>query len=216
MISFRAAHTTFKFLAFGLFIAIVATLIFLDQSWAQDAVAAAPPACDAKTLTACTPNSGDTAWMLTSVALVLMMTIPGLGLFYGGMVRKKNVGDTVVTSFAITCLITVLFTVLTYSLAFRAGLAVHRRPRSRLLARHFERYLQGRRQSQSARADHPRNRLHMFPNDLRDHHAGADRGGVRRTHEVLGDVVVHRTLGDLRVRADRALGLGARRIHEQH
>src|SRR5690242_16557691 len=46
----------------------------------------APPACDAKTLERCTPNSGDTAWMLTSVALVLMMTVPGLGLFYGGMV----------------------------------------------------------------------------------------------------------------------------------
>ena len=82
---------------------------------------APPPACDAKTLEKCTPNSGDTAWMLTSVALVLMMTIPGLGLFYGGMVRKKNVGDTVMTSFAITCLVTVLWTICTYSLAFRAG-----------------------------------------------------------------------------------------------
>src|SRR5579862_9425109 len=61
---------------------------------AAPAAAPAPPACDAKTLEKCTPNSGDTAWMLTSVALVLMMTIPGLGLFYGGMVRKKNVGDT--------------------------------------------------------------------------------------------------------------------------
>ena len=81
----------------------------------------APPACDAKTLEACTPNSGDTAWMLTSVALVLLMTIPGLGLFYGGMVRKKNVGDTVMTSFAIVCLVTVLWAVLNYSLAFRAG-----------------------------------------------------------------------------------------------
>ncbi|HVJ53685.1 MAG TPA: ammonium transporter [Aliidongia sp.] len=59
--------------------------------------------------------------MLTSMALVLMMTIPGLGLFYGGMVRKKNVGDTVMTSFAITCLVTVLWAVLNYSLAFRAG-----------------------------------------------------------------------------------------------
>jgi ammonium transporter, Amt family len=49
------------------------------------------------------------------------MTIPGLGLFYGGMVRKKNVGDTVMTSFAITCLITVLFAVVTYSLAFTGG-----------------------------------------------------------------------------------------------
>ena len=64
----------------------------------------APPACDAKTLEKCTPNSGDTAWMMTSVALVLLMTVPGLGLFYGGMVRKKNVGDTIMTSFAITCL----------------------------------------------------------------------------------------------------------------
>src|SRR5436190_14455383 len=75
----------------------------------------------AKVLENCTPNSGDTAWMLTSVALVLMMTVPGLGLFYGGMVRKKNVGDTVMTSFAITCLITVLWTVCTYSMAFRTG-----------------------------------------------------------------------------------------------
>jgi Amt family ammonium transporter len=80
-----------------------------------------PPACDAKILENCTPNSGDTAWMLTSVALVLMMTIPGLGLFYGGMVRKKNVGDTVLTSFAVTCLVTILFMVLTYSMAFRSG-----------------------------------------------------------------------------------------------
>ena len=81
----------------------------------------APPACDAKTLTDCTPNSGDTAWMMTSVALVLLMTVPGLGLFYGGMVRKKNVGDTVMTSFAITCLITILFACVTYSLSFTAG-----------------------------------------------------------------------------------------------
>src|SRR5262249_25880395 len=91
---------------------------------AAPAVAAAappPPACDAKTLENCTPNSGDTAWMLTSMALVLMMTVPGLGLFYGGMVRKKNVGDTVMTSFAITCLVTVLWAILNYSTAFRAG-----------------------------------------------------------------------------------------------
>jgi ammonium transporter, Amt family len=93
-------------------------LAFGDIALAQDA---APPACGPKILENCTPNSGDTAWMLTSVALVLMMTIPGLGLFYGGMVRKKNVGDTVMTSFAVTCLITIIFALLTYSLAFRAG-----------------------------------------------------------------------------------------------
>jgi ammonium transporter, Amt family len=82
---------------------------------------AAPPACDAKVLSKCSPNSGDTAWMLTSMAIVLMMTIPGLALFYGGMVRKKNVGDTVMTSFAITCLISILWLFCTYSLAFRSG-----------------------------------------------------------------------------------------------
>ena len=85
------------------------------------AAPAGPPACSATVMLKCTPNSGDTAWMLTSMALVLMMTIPGLGLFYGGMVRKKNVGDTVMTSFAITCLVTVLYAVFTYSLAFTPG-----------------------------------------------------------------------------------------------
>jgi Amt family ammonium transporter len=88
---------------------------------APPAAEAPPPACDAKTMTNCAPNSGDTAWMLTSMALVLMMTIPGLALFYGGMVRKKNVGDTVMTSFAVTCLISILWLFFTYSLAFRAG-----------------------------------------------------------------------------------------------
>src|SRR3984893_4283346 len=97
---------------------VLLVLIFNDIAFAEDAV---PPACGGKILEKCTPNSGDTAWMLTSVALVLMMTIPGLGLFYGGMVRKKNVGDTVMTSFAVTCLISILWLVFTYSLAFRAG-----------------------------------------------------------------------------------------------
>jgi Amt family ammonium transporter len=69
-------------------------------------------------------DSGDTAWMLTSTALVLMMTIPGLALFYGGMVRKKNVLATIVQSFAITCLVSVLWMVLGYSLAFTTGSTV--------------------------------------------------------------------------------------------
>ena len=66
-------------------------------------------------------DSGDTAWMLTSTALVLMMTIPGLGLFYGGMVRKKNVLATLAQSFGATCLLTILWMVIGYSLAFKAN-----------------------------------------------------------------------------------------------
>ena len=66
-------------------------------------------------------NSGDTAWMLTSTALVLMMTIPGLALFYGGMVRRKNVLATAMQSFAVACLMTVLWMIVGYSIAFGDG-----------------------------------------------------------------------------------------------
>ena len=66
-------------------------------------------------------DSGDTAWMLTSTALVLLMTIPGLAMFYGGMVRRKNVLATVMQSFATACLMTVLWMAVGYSLAFTDG-----------------------------------------------------------------------------------------------
>ncbi len=101
-------------------LAALAGVLLSHGAWAADAPPP-PPACATGVTVPCTPNSGDTAWMLTSMALVLMMTIPGLGLFYGGMVRKKNVGDTIMTSFAITCLVTVLWAVVNYSTAFRAG-----------------------------------------------------------------------------------------------
>ena len=91
-------------------------------TWAQtavdaaaDAAAAAAPAVEAKI------DTGDTAWMLTSTALVLMMTVPGLALFYAGMVRKKNVLATLMQSFSICALVTVLWVVAGYSLAFTNG-----------------------------------------------------------------------------------------------
>ena len=95
---------------------------------ATTAPAVTPPPA-AATATPATPapakppayNSGDTAWMLTSTALVLMMTIPGLALFYAGMVRKKNILATLMQSFAITCLISIVWTVIGYSEAFTGG-----------------------------------------------------------------------------------------------
>ena len=83
---------------------------------AADAAPTAPVSVDSSKI-----NSGDTAWMLTSTALVLFMTIPGLALFYGGMVRKKNVLATLMQSFAICCVVTVLWVVVGYSLAFTPG-----------------------------------------------------------------------------------------------
>lgn len=68
-----------------------------------------------------TLSAGDTAWMLTSTALVLFMTIPGLSLFYAGMVRSKNVLSVLMQCFAITSLVTVLWTIFVYSLAFTDG-----------------------------------------------------------------------------------------------
>ena len=65
-----------------------------------------------------TLNSGDTAWMLTATALVLFMTIPGLSLFYAGMVRSKNSLSVMMQCFAITCLMTILWALYGYSLAF--------------------------------------------------------------------------------------------------
>jgi len=111
----------------------------LHAAWAQEpapatpsAESAAPSATDASAPAAPTAptligtdklNSGDTAWMLTSTALVLMMTVPGLALFYGGMVRKKNVLATLMQSFAITCVITILWWLIGYSWAFTPGSA---------------------------------------------------------------------------------------------
>ena len=105
-------------LILGVFLGICVNVSSVTPAYAQDVETLS---CDSKVQKECSPNSGDTAWMLTSTAIVLMMTIPGLGLFYGGMVRKKNVGDTVMTSFAITCLISILWLLFTYSLAFREG-----------------------------------------------------------------------------------------------
>jgi Amt family ammonium transporter len=92
------------------------TVAAFAQQAAAPAATTTAPATPAPVL-----DSGNTAWMLTSTALVLMMTIPGLALFYGGMVRKKNVLATIMQSFAITCLVTVLWFMFGYSLAFSDG-----------------------------------------------------------------------------------------------
>src|ERR1700733_11024865 len=69
-------------------------------------------------------SSADNAWMLVSAALVLLMTGPGLALFYGGLVRRKNILSTMMQSFAMMGLVTILWAVLGYSLAFGHGNAV--------------------------------------------------------------------------------------------
>jgi len=101
----------------------VGLMLLPALAMAQDATA---PAAEAAAAPAAPPpaiNSGDTAWMMTSTAIVLMMTIPGLALFYGGMVRKMNILATIMQSFAITCLVTVVWMIIGYTLAFSPGSA---------------------------------------------------------------------------------------------
>jgi Amt family ammonium transporter len=93
-------------------LAAVGIALTLPVALAQAPAPAAPAAPEPKL------DTGDTAWMLTSTALVLLMTIPGLALFYSGMVRKRNVLSVLMQCFSITCLVTILWLVVGYSLAF--------------------------------------------------------------------------------------------------
>ena len=93
---------------------VCVSMLSMPSAWADAPAAPALVAADKI-------SSGDTAWMLTSTALVLMMSIPGLALFYGGMVRKKNVLATLMQTFAITCVVSLLWWVIGYSWAFTAG-----------------------------------------------------------------------------------------------
>ncbi|WP_428490524.1 ammonium transporter [Rhodopila sp.] len=99
----------------ALLFALLLALPALAQTAAAPAAAAAAPAGPPKL------DSGDTAWMLSSTALVLLMTVPGLALFYAGMVRKKNVLATMMQSFTICCIVTIVWMVAGYSIAFTTG-----------------------------------------------------------------------------------------------
>ncbi len=92
-----------------------------DQATATVAEPSAAPAAEAAPAPAPAPNKGDTAWLMTATLLVIMMTIPGLALFYGGLVRSKNMLSVLMQVFSIFALITVLWAIYGYSLAFTQG-----------------------------------------------------------------------------------------------
>jgi Amt family ammonium transporter len=96
----------------------------VDAAPATAAPAAAPaavPAAAAPAAAAPTPNKGDTAWMITATAFVILMTIPGLALFYGGMVRTKNSLSMLMQVFSVFALLSVLWAIYGYSIAFTEG-----------------------------------------------------------------------------------------------
>jgi len=125
----RSAMTTLTSLPdFRRFLPILAALgcgaialLLAQHGYAQDAAAAAAPAAAATPPPAPTPNKGDVAWMLTSTALVLLMSVPALALFYGGLVRTKNMLSVLMQVFVVFSLISVLWCIYGYSVAFTEG-----------------------------------------------------------------------------------------------
>ena len=111
------------------FLALVFSLVFASATLAQDKPAATPdkPAASAEVKkeeakpAPPTPNKGDVTWMLMSTALVIMMSVPALALFYGGMVRSKNALSVLMQVFVVFSLVTVLWCIYGYSLAFTEG-----------------------------------------------------------------------------------------------
>ena len=153
-------------------------------------------------------SAGDNAWMLVSAALVLLMTGPGLALFYGGLVRKKNILGTMMQSFAMMGLVTVIWAMCGYSLAFGHGNA--------FIGGFEHLFLRGvgADAEPGLRGDDSRADLHGLPVDVRHHHAGADYGSICRADEVQRDGGVSVAVVDLGVQPDGAHGVGRGRTAE--
>ena len=118
--------------ALGLGVFGLANVSYADDTKAVATATEAAPAADAATpapaadaaapaATAPVPDKGDTAWMIVATVLVLMMCVPGLGLFYGGMARQKNMLSVLMQTFMITCVLGVLWAIYGYSVAFTEG-----------------------------------------------------------------------------------------------
>ena len=187
-------HFAFRFLPIAALAAILVAL-------------ACDPAIAAHAADAPTPNKGDTAWMLIATVLVLLMTIPGLALFYAGLVRAKNVVSMLLQVFAIVCLVAIIWVIYGYSLAFTSG-----GPLNDYVGGFSKVFLMGVTPESNGRhllqrRRDPRAGLHLLPDDVRLHHAGADRRRLRGAHEVLRPDAVRRPVGDVRLFPDRAYGL---------
>src|SRR4030081_2883694 len=109
-------------------LAMAQALFMPGLALAQTAAPASPtlesPLPTAESAVKSAQSAGDNAWMLVSAALVLMMTGPGLALFYGGLVRRKNVLSTIMHSFSLMAVVTVVWAIAGYSLAFGEGSAL--------------------------------------------------------------------------------------------
>ena len=156
--------------------------------------------------------------MMLSTLLVIMMTIPGLALFYGGLVRSKNMLSVLMQVMVTFSLIVVLWLIYGYSLAFTEGNSFIGGFDRLFLKGIFDpatgTFAPGATFSKGV--VHPRTAVRRLPGHLRRHHLLPDRRRLRRAHQVLGRAAVHGDLVHLQLPADRAHGLvldGPGRLH---
>ena len=164
-------------IAAGVLCALCLSFIAFDVALAEMARRAAHRAAEP------TVNKGDTAWMLSATIFVLLMTIPGLALFYGGLVRTKNMLSVLMWVFYSVCIVTILWVVVGYSLAFTGGSTALVGGFSKAFLSGVTPDFEGR--DLLGRRQHSRARLHLLPDDLRGDHARADRRLAGGAHEVL-------------------------------
>ncbi len=144
-------------------------------------------------------DTGDTAWILVSTALVLLMTIPGLALFYGGMVRKKNVLNTMAYSFVAAAVVSIAWVAVGYSLAFGEGNAFIGGLDKVMLAGIGTDALSG---------SIPEILFVIFPNDLCHHYCGHYQWFNCRKNEVWCLCCLYRDLGGRGLCTNYPLGMG--------
>ena len=176
---------------------------FAQETAADPAATPDPPAID----------SGDNAWMLTSSALVLMMTAPGLAMFYSGLVRKKNVLGVMMQCVFLMGLMTVIWALWGYSLAFGGDAALDRQRRLPVHARSVQARLDRTARPYIPvflRLKIPRADAHALPRHVLHHHAGADLRRVCRADEVQHDGRVLDPLGHAGLLPAVPLGVGRR------
>ena len=142
-------------------------------------------------------DKGDVAWMMISTVLVLFMILPGVALFYGGLVRTKNMLSVLMQCTVITALVMVIWVFWGYSMAFGGGTGAYWGGLGKA-------FLAGVTPDSMAATftagrGHSGIRLHRLPDDLRRDHSGADHRRLCRTREVLRGDAVHRAVGDGRL-----------------
>ena len=164
---------------------------------------------DAQAASASAQSAGDNAWMLVSAALVLLMTGPGLALFYGGLVRKKNILGTMMQSFAMMGLVTILWAMVGYSLAFGHGNA--------FIGGFEHLFLRGvgLTPNPDYARDDSRADVHDLPAHVRHHYAGADYRRLCRADEVQRHGGISFALVALGLLPDGAHGVGRGRTAER-